>query len=152
MLNMIPKIILYYWHGGKIPKWRYDNIKILNALYPDAEIIKSVGENYDSCHGDLWRLKMCSENAYCLWVDNDIELAGPLDLTDTPALADEYGEGHISIVWSGNNPGAFLHLENGNNYNNRYLQHRVSMGVIRKISITGTHWASTTTGEKVARR
>lgn len=147
---MVPDIILYYWHGAAIPAWRLECHNKLVALYPSAQIIKSEGEtqNFKSYDSDHWRLQQCSKSKRVLWVDNDIELEGPLDLTEKPAVADEFHVGHISIVWSGDNPKAFKNLITPTSCNYRELELRIQSGLIGKIAINGTHWA----GEKGRRR
>ena len=149
--SVIPDILLFYWHGSDIPKWRMDNHARLVTLYPKATVIRDEGLEIIKVRSDLWRLLMCSRFVRCLWVDNDIELDGPLDLTERPALADEYNCGHISIVWSGDDPKVFDNLDVSINYNNTLLQDRVKNGLIDKIKINGTHWATTATGDKVKR-
>jgi len=147
-VTMSPDILLYYWHGGEIPTWRMENHERLVKIYPDAKVIKDTGLIYSEPLSCAWRIKMCSSFNRCLWIDNDIELDGPLDLTEKPALADEYCVGHVSICWSGNHPEVFAGLEKADNYNNFLLQQRVWAGLIDKIKINGTHWAMTANGEK----
>jgi hypothetical protein len=148
-----PEYILYYWAGeNSIPRWRDDCVKQLRYLYPLAKIIEYKSNEFNSYyHCDIWRLKKCSELNRCLWVDNDIWLDCKLDLTDIPAVADEYGVGHISICWSGDNIEAFDGLEMSENYNHRLLQSRVKEGKIGKLKITGTHYASNKDGSQAVR-
>jgi hypothetical protein len=150
---MKPDVILFYWYGTPIPQWRLECHNKLVALYPGAHIIKSEGVTVDfkSYDGDHWRLQQCSTCKRALWVDNDIELAGPLDLTEKPAVADEYNSGHISICWSGDNPRAFKNLSTPTSYKYVELQERVKSGLIDKIKINGTHWTTSQAGEKVKR-
>lgn len=148
---MMPKVLLFYWHGCKIPQWRYDNFAKLCKLYPEANIISSTGDTFSIFDSEKWRIDQCSKIKNCLWIDNDIELNEPLALSEQPALADEYEVGHISLIWSGLNPSVFLNLITDHCYNNRYLQHRVKCGMIQKVKITGTHWGSDAVGNKTKR-
>jgi len=86
---------------------------------------------------------MASEHGRFLWVDSDIMLDSQLRLTGRPCVANEYGMKHWSIVWSGNNPSAFAGATGAS------IQGNDSIGT---IDILGTHWASTTSGEKVPRK
>ena len=151
---MVPEIILYYWQGpGPIPDWRLACHNKLVALYPSARIVKSEGyrEKYLSYYSDHWRLQQCSKSKRVLWVDNDIELISPLELTEKPGLADEFQIGHLSIMWSGDNPEVFKDLITPTSYKNQEMQDRVKSGLIDKIKIPGTHWATEENGNKVRR-
>lgn len=141
------KYICKFWYGKLIPSWRQDCIDRLIYLYPNAKILES---DYLDCtldnvidYSDKFRLNMVQNYQYCLWVDNDIWLDEPLDLTDEPAMADEYGCWHWSIMWSGNNPDCFKVYNSINDMR--------SMSFIRKIKITGTHWAMDKNGNKCKR-
>jgi len=116
-------------------------------LYPNAETLES---DYLDCTlsnvrewSDKFRMKMVQNYQYCLWVDNDIWLDEPLDLTDEPAMANEYGTGHGSIMWSGNNPDYFRA------YNSNFDPKLMS--TVKRIKITGTHWATDKNGNKCER-
>jgi hypothetical protein len=141
---MTPDIILYYWYGSTIPKWRQDCADKLIQFYPNAKIIRSEGQQYINDLSNKWRLLECSKNPYTLWVDNDIELYEPLKLNEKPAMADEYGCGHCSIIWSGNNPKLFQGITNW-----AHLQPLIQSGEIEKIKIPGIHWKHTTDNIKV---
>ena len=107
MVSLTSKLLIY-WHGKPIPAWRQANTDRLIAMYPDAEIIRNEGTgDPSSVLSDKWRAEMCATHKYCLWVDSDIWLPGPLPIDDLPAMADEYHIPHWSICWSGANPGAF---------------------------------------------
>ena len=141
---LTPEYICIYWHGATIPQWRTDCINQLFALYPEAKKIESYG-NVNLHVSEPWRFKQCSENARCLWVDNDIWLDSPLALTEKPALADEYHCGHWSICWSGDVPEIIKGHTPGT------IQRLVKSGIVDKIKITGTHWASELDGSKIIR-
>ena len=139
-----PEFICIYWHGTTMPQWRHDCIDRLIELYPTARKIESYGgENFFL--SEPWRFKQCEENARCLWIDNDIWLDSPLELTEKPALADEYHCGHWSLCWSGDNPDAFK------DRNPATIQYLVKSNVVDKIKITGSHWSSEADGSKIVR-
>lgn len=138
-------IILYYWHGGKIPDWRKSCSDRLKRIYKNAEIIESTGNIYDNAHSDKWRFEQCAKHENCLWVDNDIWLDEPLELTDRPAMADEYHTWHHSICWSGKNPKAF----DVKSY--KELYQNAKLGLIDKVKITGIHYGSTRDGQRTDR-
>ena len=146
--NLIaPEYILIYWHGPKMPSWRQDNIDRLVSFYPNAQTIESYSGDRTGFYtdSDLFRFGNCATHRRCLWVDNDIWLDSPLELTESPALADEYHCGHWSICWSGDRPDMFF----GENANT--IQKKVKRGEIGKLKITGTHWASNLDGSRAVR-
>ena len=145
MIN--PEYILIYWHGPKIPQWRQDNIDRLVSLYPNAQKIESYSDDKKGFYtdSDLFRFGNCAKYNRCLWIDNDIWLDTPLELSEKPALADEYHCGHWALCWSGDSHESFI------GENAKSIQKKVESGEIEKIKITGTHWASNLDGSRAVR-
>ena len=131
-------LIGIYWAGGEIPSWRQECTDRFLSLYSDATILKFIDtspcERFTAIQrADEWKFGMASSHTNFLYIDSDIYLNERLCLPAGPALADEYGLKHWSIVWSGNNPSVFV----GANSSTIQKDKRVL-----KLKITGTHWAS----------
>lgn len=141
-----PVHIGYYWQNpAPIPAWRQRCADRLVELYPFAEVIRHdvVGPYPTHKLSNAWRMAMAGRYKRFLWVDSDIYLDSPLELTERPAMADEYGIRHWSIVWSGDNPDI---------YYNHEAEGFISDTRIELLKITGTHWATGADGSKVARK
>ena len=117
-----------------MPDWRSECVLRLRSFYPDAEIVSYVAQEYSVMHSIRWRFEMCSRHARTLLVDNDILLDNRLELSQLPGMADEWNCGHMSIMWSGDNPGAFA----GENQNS--IQRKFKNFEMVKIPISGVHW------------
>jgi hypothetical protein len=137
-MHLKPNRLLFYWRGGAIPQWRRDCSERLISFYPDAERVCDIDENTPETinpehHSDTWRHYQCILAPRTLWVDNDLMLDEPLELTSQPAMADEFGQKHWSILWSGDSPISLV-SKNIAGFNKDTA--------IGKIKFVGTHYMS----------
>ena len=140
-------IVGVYWSGGEVPSWRQECTDRFLSLYTDATVLKFIDtspcERFTAIRrADVWKFEMASTYRDFLYIDSDIYLDSRLDLPKGPAVADEYGLKHWSIVWSGNDPSVFV----GANGSTIQKDERVV-----KVKLSGTHWASDLQHNKVHR-
>jgi hypothetical protein len=128
-----------------LPAWRRDNIRQLRLLYPGARLVYRFAKSQDPTHdSDNWRLKMCGRYKRCLWVDSDVWLNSWLPLTEVPAMADEYGVRHWSIMWTGEHPEVFASVDKIGDLAHDWR--------IEKMAIPGRHYIMAPDGSRTDKR